>query len=236
MKKLLFKGLVLLTILSFSTEDVTAQGFLKKLKKSAESVLSNKAESEQPGDSIDVKDLLNNVPVYQVSKVIFTDKDGKELINEDGSVKYAFFVVDSITGKVCTVNHAKKIVNARLKEVGKVLGKIGGGALIGGLASGDVKGALVGAGAGAAQSFADGDFKRINTLSKSLKRYNDVLEDYEKTFTDVGTPKDANVNLNDYKDCPIVNKASGDVIEELKQTEATSGTLENMEAFLGSLN
>jgi hypothetical protein len=92
--------------------------------------------------------------------------------------------------------------------------------------------AFVGAGAGAAQSFADGDFKRINTLSKSLKRYNDVLEDYEKTFTDVGTPKDANVNLNDYKDCPIVNKASGDVIEELKQTEATSGTLENMEAFL----
>lgn len=225
MKNLFLKGLVLLAILSFSTEDVTAQGFLKKLKKGA--------ESEQPGDSIDVKDLLNNVPVYQVNKVIFTDKDGQELTNEDGSVKYAFFVVDSITGKVCTVNHAKKIVNARLKEIGKVLGKIGGGALLGGLASGDVKGALVGAGAGAAQSFADGDIKRIKTLNKSLNRYKEVLEDYEKTFTDVGTPKDANVNLNDYKDCPVVNKTSGDVIEELKQTEATSGTLENMGAFLG---
>lgn len=236
MKKLILKGLVLLAILSFNTVDASAQGFLKKLKKGAEAVVSNNAEAEQPVDSIAVNDLLENVPVYQVNKVVFTDKDGKELTNEDGSVKYAFFVVDSITGKVCTVDHAKKIVNARLKEVGKILGKVGGGALLGGLASGDAKGALVGAGAGAAKSIADGDFKRIGILNKSLKKYKDVLEDYEKTFTDVGTPKDANVDLKDYEDCPVVNKTLETTIEELKQTEATPDALENIGAIFGLPN
>ena len=91
MKSLILKGILLVAVLSFNAEGVMAQSFLKKLKKGVESVTSTKVsetQSEQPTDSVDVKELLANPPAYSIKKVILTDENGEKIMNEDGTVKY----------------------------------------------------------------------------------------------------------------------------------------------------
>lgn len=218
-----------------------AQGFLKKLKKGVESVTSTNAsenQSEQPADSVDVKDLLANPPAYSIKKVVLTNENGEKITNEDGTVKYHYLVVDDNTGKVCTVEHSKKIVNARLKAFGTILAKVGGGAAVGalqGLLVKDKKAAIAGAATGAAAGLlasAD-DITQIKKLNKSLKAYKKQLEVYQKTFTEEGTPIDASINLADvdgidFTEAEELTKSAADVKAELAESSAASESLEDI--------
>ena len=242
MKSLILKGIVLMTILSFSTEGVMAQGFLKKLKKGVESVTSTNTsedQSKQPSDSVDVKDLLANPPAYSIKKVVLTDENGEKIINEDGTIKYHYLVIDDNTGKVCTAEHSKKIVNAKLKAYGTILAKVGSSAAIGalgGLMQKDKKAAIAGAATGAAAGLlasAD-DIKQIKKLNKSLKAYKKQLEAYQKTFTEEGTPIDASINLADvdgidFTEAEELTKSAADVKAELAESSAASESLDDVD-------
>lgn len=242
MKSLILKGIVLMAMLSFNTEGVMAQGFLKKLKKSVESVTSTNTsenQTEQPADSVDVKDLLANPPAYSIKKVVLTDEKGEKITNEDGTIKYHYLVVDDNTGKVCTAEHSKKIVNARLKAYGTILAKVGTSAAmgaLGGLMQKDKKAAIAGAATGAAVGLlasAD-EMKQIKELNKSLKAYKKQLEVYQKTFTEEGTPIDASINLADvegidFTEAEEVTKSTADVKAELAESIAASESLEDID-------
>lgn len=242
MKSFILKGIVLMAILSFNTEGMIAQSFLKKLKKGVESVTSTNTsenQSEQPADSVDVKEVLANPPAYSIKKVILTDENGEKITNEDGTVKYHYLVIDDNTGKACTAEHSKKIVNARLKAFGTILAKIGGGAgigALGGLLSKDkkaaIKGAVTGAAAGLLAS-AD-DIKQIKKMNKSLKAYKKQLEVYQKTFTEEGTPIDASINLADvdgidFTEAEEVTKTTTEVMAELAESNAESESLDDVD-------
>jgi len=242
MKSLILKGIVLMTILSFNTEGVMAQGFLKKLKKGVESVTSTNTsedQSKQPSDSVDVKDLLANPPAYSIKKVVLTDENGEKITNEDGTIKYHYLVIDDNTGKVCTAEHSKKIVNAKLKAYGTILAKVGSSAVIGalgGLMQKDKKAAIAGAATGAAAGLlasAD-DIKQIKKLNKSLKAYKKQLEAYQKTFTEEGTPIDASINLADvdgidFTEAEELTKSAADVKAELAESSAASESLDDVD-------
>ena len=219
-----------MAVLSLSTEGMMAQGFLKKLQKSVESVTStstseNQPEEAQPADSVDIKELLANPPAYSIKKVILTNESGEKITNEDGTIKYHYLVVDDNTGKVCTAEHSKKIVNARLKAFSIIMAKIGTGAAYGalqGILAKDKKAAITGAATGAAVGLlasAD-DIKQIKELNKSLKAYKEKLEVYQKTFTEEGTPIDASINLKDvegidFTESEELTKSAADVKAEL---------------------
>ena len=242
MKSLILKGILLVAVLSFNAEGVMAQSFLKKLKKGVESVTSTKVsetQSEQPTDSVDVKELLANPPAYSIKKVILTDENGEKIMNEDGTVKYHYLVIDDNTGKVCTAEHSKKIVNARLKSFGTILAKVGGGAAVGalgGLLKKDKKAALKGAAIGAAAGLfaSTDDMKKIKALNKSLKEYKKQLEVYQKTFTEEGTPIDASINLADvegfdFTEAEELTKSASDVKAELAESNAASESLDDVD-------
>ena len=240
MKSIILKGILLMAVLSLSTEGMMAQGFLKKLQKSVESVAAtsaseNQSEQTQPADSVDIKELLANPPAYSIKKVILTDESGEKITNEDGTIKYHYLVVDDNTGKVCTAEHSKKIVNARLKAFGTILAKVGASAAygaLGGLLAKDKKAAISGAAMGAAVGLlasAD-DIKQIKELNKSLKAYKEKLEVYQKTFTEEGTPIDASINLADvegidFTEAEELTKSAADVKAELAESNAASESL-----------
>ena len=229
-----------MAVLSLSTEGMMAQGFLKKLQKSVESVTSksaseNQSEQAQPADSVDIKELLANPPAYSLKKVILTNENGENITNEDGTIKYHYLVVDDYTGKVCTAEHSKKIVNARLKAFGTILAKVGAGAAygaLGGLLANDKEAALIGAGAGAVTGLlasAD-DIKQVKKLNKSLKAYKEKLEIYQKTFTEEGTPIDASINLKDvegidFTESEELTKSAADVKAELAASNEAEESL-----------
>lgn len=241
MKSIIMKGILLMTVLSFSIEGSMAQGFLKKLKKGVETVTettTSENQSEQPTDSVDVKELLANPPAYSIKKVILTNENGENITNEDGTVKYHYLVIDDNTGKVCTAEHSKKIVNARLKSYGTILAKVGAGAAtgaLGGLLAKDKKAAITGAATGAAAGLlasAD-DIKQIKALNKSLKEYKKQLEVYQKTFTEEGTPIDASINLADvdginFTSCEVVTKNTADVMAELAESGEAAESLDDV--------
>lgn len=244
MKSLILRGMLLVAALSFNAEGVVAQGFLKKLKKGVESVTStNTSETqsgqEQPTDSVDVKELLANPPAYSIKKVVLTDENGEKITNEDGTVKYHYLVIDDNTGKVCTAEHSKKIVNARLKSFGTILAKVGGSAAVGalgGLLKKDKKAALKGAAIGAAAGLlaSTDDIKKIKALNKSLKEYKKQLEVYQKTFTEEGTPIDASINLADvegidFTDTEEMTKSLAEFKAEVAESKAESESLDDVD-------
>lgn len=241
MKNIILKGIVLVAILSFNTEGMIAQSFLKKLKKGVESVTTTNTlenQSEQPADSVDVKDLLANPPVYSIKRVVLTNEKGEEITNEDGTIKYHYLVVDDNTGKVCTAEHSKKIVNAKLKAYGTILAKVGSNAALGalgGILQKDKKAAIAGAATGAAVGLlasAD-DIKQIKTMNKSLKAYKKQLEVYQKTFTEEGTPIDASINLADvdgidFTEAEVLTKSAADVKADLAESSAVAESLDDV--------
>lgn len=239
MKNVVLKALVLVTVFTLGSECAYAQGFMKKLKKSVEKVVEVDGPKQETAsdttDSLAIADILNNPPVFLVKKVCLLDDAGKEMVYEDGTTQYRYLVIDSITGKVCTAEHAKKVVKAKSKVIETILKKVGtsalNGAVYGGLASGDLKGAGIGAGAGAATgvlaSWSDGDFKKMKALRKNLKEYDKVLEKYQKTFTEEGLPIDANMKLSedDEKELGLsgeISKSSNDIIKELEKSKEES--------------
>lgn len=249
MKNLVFKCIAAAIILSFCTTDVMAQGFLKKLKKSVENVSSavgldsqKEASAEDlAADSISAEKLLNDVPAFTVNPVVeISSETGDTLRNEDGTVKMRYLVIDK-NNHVCDADVAKRMVNARLNSYATILAKVGGGALLGGATAfltGNKKDALKGAAIGAAAGLAlsANNIKKIKELNKTLKAYKKTIEVYQDTFTEEGTPKDANINLADvegidFTQGEVLSKTSAEIKDELdKSTKLEDIDMDALEA------
>lgn len=232
--KHLVKGMILAIALSFGCSNIMAQGFLKKLSKATENIVSElesaTGNDEQDSDSIDVKALINEEISFNVKKVYELTENGDTIKNDDGTAKFSYHIIDN-NGKVCSPKYAKEVVNRRLKEVGKVLAKVGGGAVAGAgaslLAGGNKKDALKAGGIGAAAGLiaSKDEIKQIRILSKQLKEYNNRIEEYEQTFNEEGQPKDAAADLSAYNDCEEISKSSNDIFKELEESNEEMETL-----------
>lgn len=235
----------MVSLLLFSV-NISAQGFLGKLKKAAESVTSavapessDSSESSTDTTTVDSKEFLNNVPNYSVKKVIETDSLGYEIKNDDGTVRYKYLLIDK-DGKVCEKNTAKKHLNKALKSGGMILAKVGGGAAVGAvgtlLGGGSKKDALIGAGVGAAVGLlaSSGDIKEVKNQVRLMKECKKVLAAYEKTFTDEGEPIDAAVDLTNvdginFAECEEITKSAEDVKNEFLASKVEGESLEDIE-------
>lgn len=235
MKRLILKSVCALALMAFCVTGASAQGFLKKLKKAAETVTGTTeavadTAATAPEDSISTKDFLANLPTYTEYKVIETDANGDTLRNEDGTVRYTYRIVDQ-NGKVCDTETAKKQLAAALKSGGAILLKLGVGAAAGALtakaAGGSKKKAWLGAGIGAATGLlaSAGDIKEIKKQMKLRKELLRMLNKYQKTFSDEGLPLDANADLSDYEDCEIICKPAAEVQEELLASKEAGKSL-----------
>ena len=158
MKSLFLKCACAVALMAFCVTGASAQGFLKKLKKAADTVTGMTetvadTTATAPEDSVSTKEYLSNLPSYRVVQMIETGEDGDTLRNEDGTIQYKYLVYDQ-NNKVCDANTAKKHLASALKSGGAILLKMGAGAAAGALtakaAGGSKKKAWLGAGIGAA--------------------------------------------------------------------------------------
>ena len=176
----------------------SAQGFLKKLKKTTEKVtetvntVTGNETTEATGTDTTVVKKINweALPVYKAQQVYELTAEGDTVKNDDGTAHFIVILVDQFGNRRTpeTVKAQQKKVN---DAIAKILVKVGGGALVGGLAKGG-KGALVGAGAGVLASV--NDIKQAKKWKKVLNQQKKLLEAYNKNFTDEGTPKDSKVD------------------------------------------
>lgn len=250
MKMNLFKGVLLIVFLSFCATNVSAQGFLKKLKSAADKVESvtktvnevtggESTEQKSENDSISPKEFLEKAPYYSVKKVTETDSLGNAITNEDGTSRYKFLLIDK-DGKACAPNTAKKHLNSALKSGAFILLKVGGGATAGALLGkkfgGSKKGAWIGAGVGAAAGVlaSMNDIKAVKEQVKLMKECKKVLSTYQNTFTEEGFPMDATVDLSNvdginFLECEEITKSAADVRAELLASQEEGESLEDVE-------
>lgn len=250
MKKILLKGVVLMSLAFFCSVNVSAQGFFKKLKSAVEKVESvtktingdtdeKSTEQQSANDSISTKDFLENAPYYSVKKVIETDSLGNTIINEDGTTRYKYLLIDK-NGNVCAANTAKKHLNSALKSGAFILLKVGGGATAGGLLGkklgGSKKGAWIGAGVGAAAGVlaSMNDIKAVKKQVKLMKECKKVLSAYQNTFTEEGFPLDAAADLSNvdginFTECEEITKSAADVRAELLASKTEGDSLEDVD-------
>ena len=140
MKRFILKSACALALMAFCVTGVSAQGFLKKLKKAADTVVGTPdAQAEANADTaatdtISTKEFLANLPSYRVVQMVETDENGDTIRNEDQTVRYTYRVYDQ-NDKVCDPNTAKKHLAAALKSGGAILLKMGVGAATGALAA-----------------------------------------------------------------------------------------------------
>lgn len=235
MKRLILKSVCALALMAFCVTGASAQGFLKKLKKAAETVTGTTEAAADtaataPEDSISTKEFLANLPSYRVVQMIETGENGDTLRNEDGTIRYKYLVYDQ-NNKACDANTAKKHLASALKSGGAILLKMGVGAAAGALtakaAGGSKKKAWLGAGIGAAAGLlaSAGDIKEIKKQMKLRRGYLKAIEDYQKTFNDEGFPLDANADLSAYEDCEIICKPAAEVREELLASKEAGKSL-----------
>lgn len=192
-------------------------------------VAQNSSDAQQ-GKKFDWK----TVPVFTTQVVLLTDDSGKPLLNEDGTQQKRVFLVDQFGNR-----RSKESVAAQhkaiTKAIGRIIGKVGLGALIGGglgyLVAKDQgasnKDALGYAAAGAAAgmiggyAFTDEDRAIAKEHKKSLKEQKKLIEQYSKTFTDEGVPVDAKVDLTNVKGIDFtkgeaVSLSASEVMKELE--------------------
>lgn len=238
MKSLFLKCACAVALMAFCVTGASAQGFLKKLKKAADTVTGMTetmadTTATAPEDSVSTKEYLSNLPSYRVVQMIETGEDGDTLRNEDGTIQYKYLVYDQ-NNKVCDANTAKKHLASALKSGGAILLKMGAGAAAGALtakaAGGSKKKAWLGAGIGAATGLlaSAGDIKEIKKQMKLRRGYLKAIEAYQKTFNDEGFPLDANADLSDYEDCEIVCKPAAVVQQELLASKEEGGSMEDI--------
>ncbi|MCH5311140.1 MAG: hypothetical protein J1E57_04180 [Prevotella sp.] len=201
MKNLAIKGLAVFAMMFLASSQVSAQGFLKKLTKTAESVTkttSTETTETASTDTADVKALKwDEIPVYTIKEVIGTNSDGSVATNEDGTLMKSYQLVDQF-GNVRSAEAVKEQQRKINKAIGNIIAKVGGGAALGAattlIAGGNAKDAIVGGAAGAAAGLAlsADDIKKAKALKKSMKDQKALLAMYEKNFTAEGQPVAAN--------------------------------------------
>ena len=102
MKRMILKSVCALALVAFCATGASAQGFLKKLKKAAETVTSVTGMDEQAADttaasaadSISPKELVATMPMYRVVEVVKTDENGDTLRNEDQTVQKYYLLLE----------------------------------------------------------------------------------------------------------------------------------------------
>ena len=209
------------------SNQVSAQGFLKKLAKGAEKITSTTTAGTTATDTAAVKPLKwDKIPVYHAEKRIVTNADGTPMKNEDGTPMVRVLLVDQ-NGQTRSPEAIKEQHKKLNHAIGNILLKVGGGAAIGtvgGLLAGKGKAstAVIGGVAGAAAGLAlsSKDIKAAKEQKKSLKAQEQLIAEYQKNFTDEGTPINASVDV--------------DKIENLDINEGVSMTAEALKAELSS--
>lgn len=200
MKNLFGKFVTVVTLVFLTSSQVNAQGFLKKLSKSAEQLTSSTDTAST--DTAAVKPLKwDKIPVYHAEKRVVTDAKGNPMKNEDGTPMIRVLLVDQFNNVRSpeAVKEQHKKIN---KAVGRILLKVGGGAALGvagGLLAGKgkAKGALIGGAVGAAAGLALSakDIKEAKAQKKSLKQQEELIAKYQENFTSEGTPINASVDV-----------------------------------------
>ena len=217
----------IIAFLVLTSSQVSAQGFMKKLKKTAESVVSTDSTKSESTDTAEVKPLKwDKIPVYHAEKRVVTDASGQPLKNDDGSPMVRVLLVDqnnNVRSAEAVKEQHKKIHQA----VTRILLKVGAGAAVGvagGLlaSKGKATGAIVGGAAGAAAGLALSakDIKAAKAQKKSLKEQEELIAKYQQNFTTEGTPINASVDV--------------DKIEGLDISEGVSMTAESLKTELSS--
>lgn len=227
MKNLFVKVLALMAVLFVANAQVSAQGFLKKLAKSAEKITSSTPADTASTDTASVKPLKwDKIPVYHAEKRAVTGSDGAPLMNEDGTPMVRVLLVDQFNN-VRSPEAVKEQHKKLNKAIGNILLKVGGGAALGvagGLlaSKGKAEGAIVGGAAGAAAGLAlsSKDIKAAKAQKKSLKAQEELIAKYQENFTSEGTPINASVDV--------------EKIEGLEISEGVSMTAEAMKTELES--
>ena len=227
MKKLFVKSLAVLALMAMSTSQVSAQGFLKKLTKSAEKVTSSTPADTASTDTTAAKPLKwDKIPVYHAEKRTVTGSDGKPLLNEDGTPMVRVLLVDQFNN-VRSPEAVKEQHKKLNKAIGNILLKVGAGAAVGvagGLlaSKGKGTGALIGGAAGAVAGLALSakDIKAAKAQKKSLKQQEELIAKYQENFTSEGTPVNASVDISK--------------IEGLEINEGVSMTAEALKTELSS--
>lgn len=263
MKNLLLKGIALAIVLSFGTTNIMAQGFLNKINKGLDkvnSVLGDSGKEEKktedtttgitPADTITMAGFEADFPDFTVKPTIMLNSDGDTIRNEDGTPQLNYLIYDQ-NDKLCRKDTAEVLIKLRRKAAITIAAKIAGGAAggaavgtgIGKLAKGKKgakKGALWGSLAGAAigTALSAGDMKRIREKNQILKKLEEELDKYDKTFTEKGIPRDKEADLSEYNGIEPVVKYVADVQKELDEPRTNIGdkTLEDLQIDDSILN
>lgn len=240
MKRMILKSVCALALVAFCATGASAQGFLKKLKKAAETVTSITGTGEQAADttaasaadSISPKELVATMPMYRVVEVVKTDENGDTLRNEDQTVQKYYLLLDQ-NDKVCDASTARKHLKSAMKSGAAILAKVGVGAAAGALAAkgsgGSKKKAWLSAGIGAVVGLAaaSDDIKELKQQLKLRKECLRVIAQYQKDFTDEGLPVDAAADLSAYQDCETMTLPAAQVQQELLASQEEGGSMED---------
>ena len=232
MKNLFIKSMVICAMMVCGNQ-VSAQGFLKKLAKAADKVTSTVSEvagsdsSTESSDTASVKPLMwDNIPVYHVEKRVLTFEDGTPKTNPDGSQMVRVLLVDQFNN-IRSAEAVKEQHQKINKAIGRILLKVGGGAALGvasgllsnkGKASGGVVGGVAGAAAGLALSAKD--IKAAKAQKKSLKQQEKLIAKYQENFTSEGTPINASVDVSKIEGLEVTDGVSMSA-ESLKNAMAS---------------
>lgn len=208
MKNLFIKSMVVCAMM-MSVNQVSAQGFLKKLTKNLSKTTSTASDtstnaSSEASDTASVKPLKwDQIPVYHAEKRPVTSANGTVLTNDDGTPMYRVLLVDQF-GNIRSAEAVKEQNKKINKAVGNILLKVGGGA----------------AGAAAGLALSAKDIKAAKAQKKSLKQQEELLAKYQENFTSEGTPINASVDVTK--------------IEGLEITEGVSMTAESLKNTMES--
>lgn len=217
MKRLLLK-LTLCIAVTGMVQTVSAQSFLKKLTKTAESLTTEQKSDTGTSatDTVSNKIKESDLPVYSIQKVYETDEQGNRLKAEDGTDKWRAFLVDKNGNKVSAesvVAQSKQINDAIIKIAAKVGVGVGIGAL-----TGKGKGALIGVAAGLGLSVPD--IILVIKLKKNAIKQKKALDVYRQSFDDEGNPIAAKLDKETIK--------ALDISEENSTSETTAKIKEDI--------
>lgn len=173
-----------------------------------------------------------DVPVYTAQKVMETDTDGKQVLNEDGTPAYRVFLVDQNGNK-----RSKEAVDAQIKQVNnavlRITAKVGAPLLIG-ILSGKKDVAIIGTLTGGLLSI--GDIVSAYKLKMSLNSQKKLLKTYSQTFNEEGKPTVAQVDAKTLSDLGItesntVSQSTADLMKDLDASGYTANSVAALDEF-----
>lgn len=245
MKRITINIIVIATMLLTGATNASAREELKNAGKTANEFVGMGFQSMEQqttstteiasSDSADAKKSALLSDISYTAKVTYkTDANGDTLKNDDGTLKKFVYIYDN-NGNAVDANTAKKMVSSRQKAYLAILAKVGGGAVLGvakAFLSGKKKDAvasgIVGGIAGLALS--GDDISKIKKINKQMKKYNEVIDEYQSNFNDEGTPKDASVDLAKiYPDAEEVTKSASAIDAEIAASKTQIDPLEDFD-------